>query len=346
MSLLRFILPGFFLTGFLFSIVGQELESETSIGTEFAYYFDDHSGYDGGQTGGFISPSYSPVDAPESFTPASGDEARTLGSGWGSAELQVYLKHKVTMPFMQGDGALTRDNALQFTTSLYVAPVAAYGKASVSFTPIAFLNLEAGSLLGTGWNAGLFNGLGLNTDGTPETTSFPGIVTNLWSSVTLQFDLAALIPGDWNHVVAVANGKIQYNYFSAAEDEEPWQWLADSGENFNGFQYKGTYFLGYQMPLVLDTVGFLVETVQHIGENSQMSTMDDNGWGSDFIKVTFGPLAAFSFNEHSSLTALFQFQTGCDYSDETIFNTYFINREYEGTYVKIYRVALAYSYTF
>ncbi len=327
-----------------FSLYGEGVEHETSIGAEFAYYFDDHSGY--GQTGGFAPPNYSPVSAPGSFSPEVGDVARTLGSGWGSAEIQLYLNHKITMPFLQGEGALVEDNNIKFDFNLYVAPVAAYLKAAVIFTPIAFLNFELGGSIGTGWDIVVFNGLGLNTTGVPLTNSFPGVVAELWSSATFQFDLAAIVPGEWTHVVVVANAEFLYSHFSAASEEEPWQWLADSGENFNGFKFNGTYLLGYQMPLVLDTVGFLVETEQHIGSVNQLSTIEDNGWGSDFVEVTFGPLANFSFDDHHNLTVLFQFQSGIDYSDDTIFNTNFRNRDYEDTYVKLHRVAFAYNYKF
>lgn len=346
MKILRSLLSLLLLSVFIMSVFTEEIETERSFGTEIAYYFDDHSGYDHGQTGGFIAPNYNVVDSPGGFSPAAGDDARTLGSGWGSAELQLYLSHKMTIPFLQGNTNLTEGNNTKIRIDLYAAPVALYTKASVKVTPLAFFNLELGSMIGTGWNAFGFNGLGLNRTGTAETSSFPGIVTQLWTSASFQFDLAAIMPGEWNHIVLVANGKVQYNYFSAAGNEEPWQWLADSGENFNGFQFKGTYFIGYQMPLLLDTIGFLLETEENIGANRYLSTMSDNGWGSDFVTLTFGPMGNFKLGKQSDLTVLVQFQSGRDYTDDTIFNTYFINRVYEDTYVKLYRIAMSYKYTF
>jgi len=344
MKLLRTSLLVLLYTSFSISLFGEGVEHETSIGAEFAYYFDDHSGYDDGKVGGFVVPNYNQIPAPTASD-------RALGSGWGSVELQLYLNHKITVPFLEGEHELTEDNNVKFNFNLYVAPVALYGKAAAIFTPIAFLNFEIGGMIGSGWNAVIFNGLGLNTTGTPETTSFPGVVTELWSSATFQFDLAAIVPGEWTHVVLVANGEFKYSYFSGAgvsttADVQAWQWLADSGENLNGLKFNGTYFLGYQMPLVLDTVGFLVETTQHLGANNTLSTMASNGWGSDFVEVTFGPLANFSFDEHNNLTVLFQFQSGRDYTDATIFEQNFIDRDYEATYVKFHRIALAYNYKF
>ncbi|HAK45577.1 MAG TPA: hypothetical protein DCO79_06620 [Spirochaeta sp.] len=333
-------------------------EHTTLAGSEFAYYFDHNYGYD--QLGGFIPPDYSPVETPSIFSPAAGDfantEPRSLGSGWGSVELQVFLKHRIKMPFLQGENGLVADNNVQFNFDLYVAPVAAYAKASATITPIAFLNFNAGAMLGSGWNAVIFNGVGNNVEGDIDETSFPGVVTELFGSSTFQFDLAALVPGEWNHVVTQINGKFNYSNFSTDEAMAggAWQWLADSGENINGWEFKGTYFLGYQMPIVADTVGFLVETSQQIGAESQLSTMAgpdgdastlaDNGWGSDFVEVTFGPLVNFTFNEHNSLTVLAQFKTGMDYTNDTIFNQYYQNRVYEASFVKFNRIALAYTY--
>ena len=332
-------------TGFIFA---EGVEHSTSTGVEFAYYFDNNAGY--GQVGGFLPISYSPVAPDADFTPAADDysatEARNLGSGWGALELQLYLKHRIMVPFLQGSGALTEGNNVTFNFDLYAAPVAAYAKASATLTPIAFLNFNVGGTVGTGWNAVLFNGVGDNVNGKIDTTSFPGVVLEAYGSGTFQFDLAALIPGDWTHVVTVASVKATYKYFSGAADGEPWQWLADSGENLNGWKLGQTYLLGYQMPIVCDTVGILFETDQMLGKNAAKSTMESGGWGSDFVKMSFGPLANFTFDEHHSLTTLVQFETGRDYTDDTIFNRYYQNREYEGTFVKLNRLALVYNYNF
>lgn len=360
MKLIRIILMLLIIFSAIFSLSAEGIEHETSTGVEFAYYFDDNEGY--GQTGGFVAPNYSPVETPAGFVSATDDysstEARTLGSGWGAVELQAFLKHKITIPALLGDNSLVKDNNVQLDFNLYASPVAAYTEISATVTPIAFMKFDMGGMVGTGWNTSLFNGMGNNINGEIDETSFAGVVTELFSSVTLQFDLAAFIPGEWTHVVSFVNAKFLYSHYSTeeAEDGDPWQWLADDGENLNGWEFIGSYFIGYQMPLVLDTVGFLVKTTQLIGPNSQLSTMagedgdlsttDDNGWGSDFISVTFGPLANFSFNEHHSLAVLLQFKSDIDYTDDSIFNQFYQNRIFEDTYVKFYRVAMAYNYKF
>jgi len=56
-----------------------------------------------------------------------------------------------------------------------------HGETQVQVTPVAFLNVFAGAMIGTGWDIDLFNGMGLNSDGTglSESSSFQGIVTNV-----------------------------------------------------------------------------------------------------------------------------------------------------------------------
>jgi hypothetical protein len=327
-------------------ISAKEITQQSSWGVEFAYYLDDNDGKNANN--GFTWPHYSPIEVPSSSYPDDLDEGRPLGSGWGSVELQVYLDHTITVPFLQGSGPLTKGNNVQFGFRGYLAPVVAYAQAKAVITPIAFLNFGAGYSIGSGW-AGLgFNGIGLNNDGTgiPESDPFPGAVMETWMSGTFQFDMAAVVPGEWNHVVVVASGKLKNMYFTAAGDNDAWQWKADDGENFNGNMFLGTYVLGYQMPLLVDMVGFMVETEQYLGDVKDMSTMDEKGWGSDFVEVKFGPLVNVTFDDKNSLTTLVQLKTDRLYSDDTIHDNYYETRSYESTFVKIHRVALAYKHKF
>ncbi|MBF9014229.1 MULTISPECIES: hypothetical protein [unclassified Oceanispirochaeta] len=325
----------------------DEITHQTSWGAEFAYYADSNEGQNA--TGGFEWPDYTPEDLPPDFVPIDGDAGRPLGSGWGAVELQLFAGHTVTVPFLQGSGAMTKDNNIQFGVKAYIAPVVAYVETKVSFTPIAFLNFDIGYSIGSGWHGFGFNGLGLNNDGTgtPLQDAFAGAAMETWASGTFQFDLAAVVPGEWNHVVMVANAKFKYVNYTEAGSDDPWQWKADKGENYNGLVFQGTYLLGYQMPMKLDTVGFMVETGQYIDSVKDIAPMDsDDGWGSDFVKVTFGPLANITFNEKNNLTILAQMKTDKRYTDDTIHYNWFINRVYDSTYVKFHRLALAYTYKF
>jgi len=322
----------------IFTGAAFSLEKSTYFGAAGAYYFDDNKGF-GLSDGDFAPVSYSPKEAPA-------DDDRALGSGWGGAEAKASITHKIKVPFMQGTGALSSGNNVLFQLKGELSPVSINAGASATITPIAFLNFQAGTQLGTGWNFfGIFNGLGLNSDGTgnPLETNIPGIISKSWLSGTFQFDTGAVIPGEWTHVIMAATAKAEYQYFSGADKYEAWQYEADVGENFNGLSFLGSYVLGYQLPFMVNTVAFMVETEQMLGDNKNMSTMADKGWGSDFTQITFGPLANIKLSEDSSLLILVQFRNEKLISNGTIYNNYFKNREQTGSYIDFRRIAFSYS---
>ncbi len=336
-----------FLTIYLLIISGTAfaVESTTYFGAAGAYYFDDNRGY-GVDNGGFAPLSYTPKTVPEGYVLPTDDKGRDLGNSWGGAEAKASITHKIKVPFMQGNSTLTADNNILYQLRGELSPVSINGIASATVTPIAFLNFQAGTQLGTGWNFfGVFNGLGLNIDGSgnPLETSLPGIVSKSWLSGTFQFDIGAVVPGEWTHVIMAATAKAEYQYFSRADKGDAWQYEADAGENFNGFSFLGSYVLGYQLPFMVNTVAFMVETEQMMGDNKDMSTSDPIDWGSDFVQVTFGPLANIKLSENSSLLILVQFRNEKLFSDGTIYNNYFKNREQTGSYIDFRRIAFSYS---
>jgi hypothetical protein len=151
------------------------------------------------------------------------------------------------------------------------------------------------------------------------------------------------LPAEWTHVVVLVRPKLQYAFYSGAGKDQAWMWEADGGENFNGFQFHGTYFLGYQMPLVLDTAGLLMETKQNLGYVKDLSPIDSGGWGSDYVEITLSPLFNFALSDTSALSILFQFRRERLYAEPSIFANYFRNRGTIGTYWDFYRIALSYN---
>jgi hypothetical protein len=321
-------------------LAAEEVERSTSFAVEAAYYLPDLEGYDRATDGlvgigGFAPIHYGlyPADPPPG--------ERSLGSGWGPAEIQFLLRHRIEIPVLTGPGALTADNNLRLSLTAALTPVSVRLETEATFTPIAFLNLFAGAMAGTGWNIGLFDGLGLNT-GTQDNTSFEGVVLDPWLGATFQFDLGARIPGEWTHVVTLLRPAFHYTWFSAAGRGEAWMWEADEGLNFNGWTLLGSYFLGYQMPLVLDTVGVLLQTEQYLGRVARLSPMD-SGWGSDFVLLTLSGLTSFTLSERSSLAVLVEFRRQRLYSRATIFDSFYGNRSYVGAYWDFWRLAFSYS---
>jgi len=323
----------------------QEVERTTSLSVEGAYYLPDHKGYEV-SNGGLAPISYSPVALDPSFIPPTvADQGRTLGSSWGPAEIQVLLNHTIRVPFLVGRGSLTSGNNVSFSITGSLSPVSARLEGEATLTPIAFLNVYAGAMAATGWDIGLFNGMGLNADGSgvPESASLQGAVLKSWIGGTFQFDLAALLPGDWTHVVTLLSPRLQYAWFSGAERGQAWMFEADIGENFNGWKLLGSYFLGYQMPLVLNTVGVLLQTEQNLGYVRDLSPLAGGGWASDFLLITIAPVLNFKLSERSSLAALFQFRRERLYTSDSMFYAYFENRNYSGVYWDFYRIAFSYS---
>jgi len=333
----------------LFQFISHADENNIKHSIDFSvmgsYKLGHLSGYN--LDGVFDFPSYDVINLPESTYDELKDPGRSIGSSWGGAEIKVLLNYGLSFPFLVGEGPLFSGNNIEVNLTGELSPVSLAGGASITFTPIALIKLSIGASAGTGWAIG-FNGLGRNIEGiekdSPQEESFSGIVANLWASGTLQFDLGAVIPGKWTHVVMQVTPKIRYLVFTGADDDTAWVWEADEGENFNGIKYTGTYFIGYLMPLVLDTVGILVETEQYIDADSvKRSKSADADWKSDFMRVRFGPLFNFVLSNKMSLALLPQFRTAKKYTDNTIGNRYFEYREYESTYFYFERLAFFYN---
>jgi hypothetical protein len=96
---------------------------------------------------------------------------------------------------------------------------------------------------------------------------------------------------------------IEGAYYFDDNKGEAWMWEDNIGKNFNGFKFYATYFLGYQMPLLLNTVGILLEAKQNLGYVKDLSTMGSSGWGSDFVVITVGPVR-FSFSSAGNVCTM------------------------------------------
>mgnify|MGYP001005637509 FL=1 len=212
-------------------------------------------------------------------------------------------------------------------------------------TPIAFLKFQAGAAIGTGWTLG-FIGLALNPVDSAQPLKeipFGGALLKAWFSGTFQFDLAAVLPGEWNHVVLQAVAKFEYRALTAADPGEAWLWQADAGINFKGWRHLGTYVLGYQMPRKLNFAGVMVETEAWLGDLIDDSTMATAGWGSDFVTVILSPLANLAFDDANSLTFVMQIKSTQDWDDGSTQERSFQQRNYEGRLWKLDRIVFSYT---
>jgi hypothetical protein len=236
-------------------------------------------------------------------------------------ELKLLATQSFTFPLLRGSGPLTAGNNLKAAFTIELSPISLNGRGEFTWTPIAFFQAVAGGGGGSGWNVSLFGmdiyGIGINAPlgddsagGTRKTeirgSAFDGVMWRLWGGGALQFDLAALVPGDWNHVLFRAYNEGRYDSYSRAGVEDSWIFENDSGEKRNGWSWYGSYLIGYQMPLspVLDTVAFMVEM-----EKSLYNTPGGDLWGEGLARWIFSYLFNFRINPRFNATLAIQMKT-------------------------------------
>jgi hypothetical protein len=271
-------------------------------------------------------------------------------------EAKLGITQNFIFPLLRGEGPLTEGNNLSLGLTAEVSPVSVNGIAEAVVTPIAFLQAVAGARVGSGWNINLFGGdvygIGVNrrdASGKPETVGSPfdGLLWSAWGGGVFQFDLAALFPGEWNHVVFRTYHAGRYSGYTAASSSESWYLENDDGQNRNGFTYYGNYLLGYQMPLFLNTVGFMAEMERYLYD-----TPDRKDWGDDLGRWTLGPLFNFTITEKFSAALIVQFRTRRNYTegheDDLTKNVFYQDRHLktdDPRNLTFYRAAVILSYT-
>lgn len=328
------------------SSVAAEPKTSSWITGDLAWYPANLQGYG---IEGFAPIDYDTIPKEELPGSIPEEEARDLG-GQGF-EARAVFGYELELPFMPGTSVLNKDNNVKFRFTGEVSPVTIAASAEAVATPIAFLSVFSSLTAGSGWAIGEISGLSFNTpDNIFEPAPFEGAVLTANTGGTFQFDFGVLVPGDWTHVVVAYRPTLQYEMFTAASKDEAWLWQADAGENFNGWNWKQLAVLGYQMPAVelIDTAGILLETEQRITKQD-VSTMDSEGWGSDFMTVYVSPFVALQLNENNALTIQGQFARGRDYSEESIGYAHFSKRKVDTgspTYWYFRRVAFSYRYDY
>lgn len=306
-----------------------------------AYYF--------GHTEGYKSDTYSPIryevikaeDLPHS------DAGRDLGSTWGGVEAKYSLKLSTHVPIFSSDHPLLKNNKVTMSISGEVSPVSVSIAGLTSFEPVPFAKLDLGASTGTGWAVLGFNGLGRNFESEVDVREEPlsGLVNKYWIEPILQFDWAAVQPGDWNHVVAFASTSFEYRSFTGTKDNKiAWEFENDQGANLNGWKQLENYLIGYQMPLDFSLIGLLATSEQLITHKDE-STRANSGWGSDFKIWNFGPMGIYELSDTSKIINLVQWRTEQGYTDETVANRYFRNRVYNRPVTRLYRIAFNYETT-
>jgi hypothetical protein len=182
-------------------------------------------------------------------------------------ELLLSFSPRWKFPFLRGEGPLTSGNNITLKLDASLSPISVGLTGDAVLTVAPFLSFTLGAMTSMGWNYDLFGkfpliGVGLNrkmNDGDPKGgvsgNGLDGAVWNVHAGNTLQFDFAAIFPGDWNHVVVQAYNEIQYYAYTKAKGGEFWYYQMNDGMNQNAFRYRFETVLGYSMPIFVNLVG-------------------------------------------------------------------------------------------
>lgn len=238
---------------------------------------------------------------------------------YSGLEARVVGKYSYVIPTPFGDNPLVKGNNLNLACAMEVTPVSVAPTLSLSFTPIAFLNFTASAKVGTGWEFIGIQGMGTfdsNETGFVSSKAFSHFFYEYKFSSLFQFDLAAVMPGDWNHVVTLATYDVIYSGLTGVR-EKPYIWQA-SGDKFTGLSYYSNIIVGYQMPLVLQTVGVQFEFQGNYSQLEYDAAFAD--WNPTFMKVSINPICILKFNEKHALTIQFGFSSRRGYSSAQLEN--------------------------
>ncbi|MBQ0165779.1 MAG: PKD domain-containing protein [Treponema sp.] len=289
--------------------------------------------------------AYYPLSA--AIPAADGNRFCPVTGPYDGAEARTTFQASYTIPVPFGDNPLVSGNTLVLNGAFELTPITIKPGVSFSFTPIAFLVFSGGADVATGWDIG--DGLvaaGTYNDATHKYDSlgaFNSCWYDAWFEGLFQFDLAAIVPGDWNHIVTQDSFRITYAKLAGQEDGHPWLWQA-SKEKVNGLAYTATFIVGYQMPLVLNTVAIQTEINGRFKDDMAAQYA---GYKSDFTTYSVNPVFIFKFNEHNSLTTQLCFSSRRGFADELDPDTQSkLDMTVTGSEWSFYRIAFSWKYAF
>ncbi len=238
-----------------------------------------------------------------------------ITGAFNAFEARTTLNYTYTIKCPFADNPLVRGNTVKLISSLELCPVTVMPMFQVQFTPIAFLVFSTGTKVGTGWSVpGLAQGLARYNDVTgqyDDMTPFKDWYLSAWFEGLFQFDVGAIWAGDWHHIVTQASYRITYNKNTGMDNGDVWLWQT-AKEYANGTMYLGTVLLGYQMPLVLQTVAVQAEFEGYFSADSFAGRY--SAWNPKFQKINISPVAIFKFNDHHQLTTQLRFRSRRSYT--------------------------------
>jgi hypothetical protein len=232
-------------------------------------------------------------------------------------EMQFDFVPQWKFPFLRVKSPLTSGNNIALKLDASISPIWAGLTGDAVLTVAPFLSVTAGAAVGTGWNYDLFGkvplvGLGLNRKSNADDpddgvigNGLDGAVWNTHAGITLQFDIAAFFPGEWNHVVMQIYNELQYIAYTNADGDELWYYLGDDGMNQNSFRHNFTCFAGYAMPIFIDLAGVQFSGTLPFYNAAAGGSVRDAGYS-----LTAAFLVNFRMNEHFSIMTVTRVTNG------------------------------------
>ena len=274
-------------------------------------------------------------------------------------EAQLALTQGFVFPVLQGDHFLFSGNNLAANLSVNVSPLSLNAGAEAVLTPIALAQIKAGVQGGSGWNIpGLGNGLAINERGGMENgrsfndrsgSPFEGLVWKVYGGGVIQFDLAAVLPGDWNHVLFQTYQEVNYRANTKAAANQLWEYESEGGLLRNGLNYYAGYVVGYQLPTsrFLNLVGFMGEMELKLWDqlNYDSAARDSSGYDKPDWKLS--ALYNAGITEKFGVTFILQLRTALHYT-EASGKDYYLDRKLDGerpVLFTFYRAAAIFSWS-
>lgn len=249
------------------------------------------------------------------------------------------------VPLMTFNHPLMRGNNINFKIGTEITPVTIDGKFNITWTPLAFLELFAESKIASGWKlSDKLMGIALNENqgGKSHYTplNFSKAVYSFSLGGTFQFDLGAVIPHDWSHVVFKTDHYALYRAMTGVNSETSWVYRADEGTNRNGWRYMSSYVVGYQMPIFLNLIAMKIDVEKKLFASP--AGLDSTKWGENLFITTFGPVINFNIKKDYNILLLAQWTTGPVYTstDPEIFYQNNVLDSNKKTQVKFYHVGI------
>lgn len=255
---------------------------------------------------------------PKTAYVSGGNHFAPITGAFSGVELRDRFSASYRLPISKSKNPLFSGNAAVFTGSLEISPVTFLPKISAKIIPIAFLEFEAGVSIGTGWPLPFMKLDGLaaykSAKGKYEMlTPFASWSINPYVAATFQFDVAALWPGAWHHIVTQWTFTSTYSHLLTATDYDVF-WLWQTGAGYaNGWNYNIVGVLGYQMPIVLSMVGIRAEMYGHYSKADYKQYADS--YNGNFTECQLAPLFQFSFGKKHTLNVLPTFRARRAFSD-------------------------------